>query len=717
MIATGGKAMSIINSCTRTLGTVLAQLQLGADSKKPVTPVRRQRRFEQLEDRRLMSVTQDANGWTVVGASADTRTIYVSDSTGNDANNGLTPETAKKTIAAGMSLMRGGMPDHILLKKGDTFTNQSFTQAGQLFKDDDGGRSATEPWLLSSYGTGERPKILTVGNGNGSDVIASVADGVEYLAIIGLHFEQVNRVGDEGLKAIGLGCTVDGDASDIIIEDNYISGYSSGIVVGGYFKDVSIRRNSILNSWSSSSHSQGLYSDYVDGLLVEENLFDHNGWKPGTTASTPEDQGGPTIFNHSMYITHYTRNATIRGNISSRASSMGLKFQPNEGTHYITNNLFVGNGYALQVGGGQPQYQVGKSGATIYANDNVIVEASNNPGGGMGVTISNVNSGSFNNNIIANKAGTGNQFALSLQDGMGWETMGYGVRNFVVQNNTVYNWEGVVRVMQPTQAYQGGPLPVMSNIDFINNTFQEPNSSYTGKLLEIYTGSAAVNSFTGDVYSSAGSAAQPFRVGGTSMNLASWRTATGESNATQQTVEYFDPTRTTLTYAASRGLTTYDAFIAEASRQSHTNWRTEFTADAVNDYIRAGYVHDDVGVTPLPSPSQSPPTAQVIQQQSAPQPQQQQLLRQQLPGVQRQQQNQLQQQQAPAAEDSTQLSGGSAANLLVLVLSPQSSATDSDAGDGDRDSVRRDSSEGTAWESAADEVFGELGELLQSVSA
>src|SRR6266705_2770789 len=52
----------------------------------------------------------DANGWTVFTPSADTMAIYVSNSTGNDANNGLSATTPVKTIAKGYSLLRSGFP-------------------------------------------------------------------------------------------------------------------------------------------------------------------------------------------------------------------------------------------------------------------------------------------------------------------------------------------------------------------------------------------------------------------------------------------------------------------------------------------------------------------------------------------------------------------------------------------------------------------------------
>ena len=128
----------------------------------------------------------DANGWTTFASSADTRTIYVSSSTGNDANNGLSPNSAVATIAEGLSLIRDGSADHLLLKAGDTFVDQSF---GWL---NISGRSGTEPILISSYGTGARPLIETPAN---SDVAIGAFHGSagSNLAIVGLDFYDYTR--------------------------------------------------------------------------------------------------------------------------------------------------------------------------------------------------------------------------------------------------------------------------------------------------------------------------------------------------------------------------------------------------------------------------------------------------------------------------------------------------------------------------------------------
>ena len=106
----------------------------------------------------------DANGWTTFTPSSDTRIIYVSSSTGSDSNNGLSQNAAVATIDKGLSLIRDGSADWLLLKAGDTWVNQ---EIGYL---DFSGRSATEPILISSYGTGARPLIETGPNGSGAAI-------------------------------------------------------------------------------------------------------------------------------------------------------------------------------------------------------------------------------------------------------------------------------------------------------------------------------------------------------------------------------------------------------------------------------------------------------------------------------------------------------------------------------------------------------------------
>src|SRR5207237_9388487 len=51
------------------------------------------------------------SGWPSFTPSVDTRTVYVSSSSGDDQHDGLSPATSKRTVAAGQALLRSGYPD------------------------------------------------------------------------------------------------------------------------------------------------------------------------------------------------------------------------------------------------------------------------------------------------------------------------------------------------------------------------------------------------------------------------------------------------------------------------------------------------------------------------------------------------------------------------------------------------------------------------------
>src|SRR5689334_21133900 len=58
--------------------------------------------IESLESRQYLSARTDANGWTVVTPSGDSRIIYVSNS-GSASNSGLSPTAPLATINKGLT--------------------------------------------------------------------------------------------------------------------------------------------------------------------------------------------------------------------------------------------------------------------------------------------------------------------------------------------------------------------------------------------------------------------------------------------------------------------------------------------------------------------------------------------------------------------------------------------------------------------------------------
>ena len=143
------------------------------------------------------------------------------------------------------------------------------------------------------------------------------------IAIVGINLYATNRdpESDEfsgwGTNQTGSGilvyAKVDTISKAILIEDNIINFFQNGIVLTGEakFEDIEVRRNFILNSYSEISHSQGFYS-INSSILLEDNLFDHNGWN---------QSGGKLVKakKHGQATAHISRTMARNG-----ADKLGL---------------------------------------------------------------------------------------------------------------------------------------------------------------------------------------------------------------------------------------------------------------------------------------------------------------------------------------------------------------------------------------------------------
>src|SRR5438046_2528330 len=128
---------------------------------------------------------------------------------------------------------------------------------------------------------------------------------VEPLAVrammsVRLHFEANTRnhhsnaftgdvSGGYGIQIVG---SSDPDGG-VLIEDVQVDHYQNNVSLTGYngtLRNATVRRSIITDSYSTSSlsaggKSQGLYASTVDGLTIEGNVFDHNGWNEKISAA------------------------------------------------------------------------------------------------------------------------------------------------------------------------------------------------------------------------------------------------------------------------------------------------------------------------------------------------------------------------------------------------------------------------------------------------
>ncbi|MNJ86364.1 hypothetical protein D3C87_38580 [compost metagenome] len=517
------------------------------------------------------------NGWTQFTPSSDTRIIYVSDSDGNDATANFYntsdnevgsdpfqpagPVLSYRTLAAAFAQVRNGFPDWILLKKGDTFTNQSFGTVNRS------GRNANEPVLIGSYGSSAvRPRILT-----GANTLISFTGSAAYVAVVGLHAEPHTRSGSDEPSGINI---LNAPFRSFLVEDCYFNLFHMHLVVQDYVSTNSYnhvgftaRRNILTNAYKLGGGGGGVYMHRVDSILFEENLIDHNGWSSTITGAEA------TGFSHNTYFQSSCDHLIFRDNIVSRASAVGIGARCG-GT--VSNNLLLSNPRNLFVGSFDPgQINWPAEGVTGEVSNNVILNArSESFDAGNGITIDRVRKVNVHHNIVAHFTSAG-----SYNIGIGLDH----IDSVQLKKNIIYKWgNNQTSGWDLSSGISFGPDRLNTNrID--SNDVQMKNMQ--GHC--VTTGASfAQLQFHANRYYNVVAPSEWFGNG----NYANWITTSSETGSQQLEVPYTDPERSIATYLTSVSETgDLEEFIQLRKQQGKGNWNAAFTAQEVNKYIRQGF--------------------------------------------------------------------------------------------------------------------------------
>ncbi len=520
--------------------------------------------FEGLEARQLLSVSMDSGGWTVVTPQSGDRLVYVSSSSGNNANSGLSASSPVKTLAKGVSLMRNGTGDELLLKAGDTWhENLVYWRLS--------GQSSQNPMLISSYGSGARPTIMS-GTSDGLTTGASSNPEIDYLDIIGLHFwadgRDPNLTRSPAGNAYTTGINILSKSNSILVENCLVQDYAVNLNFQDYqgpLTNISVRRNVSIDSYSTNNRSQGLYANGVTNLLLEGNLFDHNGYNDQVSGAFA------TWFNHDCYISGENYNCVIRDNIFSRAAGYGLQARSGG---VVQNNLFINNpvgaSYGLVNGALTHPY-----GVTGSVTGNVFIGGANIGAtqGGSGLQLANTSTAGVTvaNNIFTHSVAN-SPAAITLTFGQGQSNsyQSVGINNLTIRNNVVYNYNRAVQVDSGFTP-GGSSLTSINNVNIYSNEFKNigtPVISHDDRI-------SSQEHWGSNYFDSVGAP----RVGGV-LQAAEPRT----------TLSFASPDRTIESYSAAIGASaSVSSFLYWARLQAHQNWNPNLDASAAVAYFQKGF--------------------------------------------------------------------------------------------------------------------------------
>lgn len=557
--------------------------------------------IETLEGRTMMSVSLDAQGWTVVGPASDSRVVYVSRSGGDDGNSGLSASSPVKSLAQGESLLRNGSADQLLLKRGDTW----YESFGNW---DKSGRSDDEPMLIGTYGSGAAP-LLKTGTANG---ITTGNTPISHLFIQGIHFNASSRdagTGDyKGSSGGSYGLQALSKLHGLTIEGAEFENYRMNVSIQRYFgemTDVTLRRNVIQNAWSTSTggHSQGLYVTGVNGIVLEENIFDHNGWNEKASGSDP------TIFNHNVYMRQDNTGVVVRGNVFSNAASHGLQARSGG---LIKDNLFLNNPIQMSFGmiNGSPGTPGGVTGA-VEGNVFLGGRDLDGRGYGWGLELGNLKrdgNTTVRDNIFAHDT-QNTTAAIMLEYGRNIDNVSEitGLNDLTIEDNVVYRWNRAINSM-------GGMVPGSTGYRGINDLVVRDNE-FSAVLSERMISHAqpysrAEESWSNNNYFDADSSSSAwFTVNGQAYSLSKWR-AEVEPTARSSNPGYKDASRGAGTYMESiGGAGSVGGFLSAAKEMVSGTFKAKYAAAAVINYVRAGFNRGSDQTTPEPTPTPAPTPA------------------------------------------------------------------------------------------------------------
>lgn len=330
-------------SCLLALGGSLIALGLvgcAGNSSPPSTP----------------PPTQEAvDGFTQLTPSRDTITIYVSSSSGSDSNDGLTSETAVRSVERGVGLLRDGSADWLLFKRGDTWKSGL---GGWSIS----GRSSTERIVVGAYGSGPRPRFEFRGEALLVNGATTEREGLDNLVFVSLHLLGSEHDPSNGMPTGPSPVCVAWlrGGSDVLFEDMRFEFCQVNVmeVDGVATERFRFHRCLFLDSFSmSDAHAQALFLNNVKQMVLEENIFDRCGWHPDFGAADP------TIFNHCIYWQYEgPADGVVSGNLILRASSHGALMRS---SGRVEGNLFARNAIGGFLGASFNQAPAGTQGTLI----------------------------------------------------------------------------------------------------------------------------------------------------------------------------------------------------------------------------------------------------------------------------------------------------------------------------------------------------------------
>ncbi|MFW6107296.1 MAG: hypothetical protein ACOC8A_01250 [bacterium] len=597
----------------------------------------------------------DADGWSTFEATPDTRILYVA-SEGDDATAviyepgdaalGADPFNPSKDIKpfrdinTALKKQRPGMPDWILLKRGDSWRGP-ITEQGLP-----PGKSGAEPRLIGAYGPLSLPRPQITGHGAGFR-LGGPHRGTQHVAIVGIELYNswkdpkhpdwkvdIARIhgehGDAYLKELrgryrsgiqwGNADRRGKPIENVLVEDCYLRFCPiSGTNFGGPMTNFGVRRNVVVDHYPLRGHTMGFWNSR-GSLLLEENIVDHCGWY---NQRGQEPRIGWAIpLSHNLYYSKCWNTALVR-NLWLRSASIGNKFRADHlrsiGNLLLEDNLFVDGELGPGISGNYPgPYR----NVNVNLVNNVLTDIGRSRPTNRHLAwyfpLADWDGGNIANNLlihqrhpdIANAYGILLQATKRQRDRKTGQPITEGRGSLRGRTRNVRIFRNVVHgIRMGGQHHAALKLLANSeggfeNIHVYDNQFQCQVYPSPLAMVEDLRGLTFARNTWFTIAED-----KPFRLGPRNsqrgLSFEEWVAASGEKDARFEKVDYPDPERSIENYMRTLGHRgtdeeLYARFFAEARTMRRGAWRPEFTARRINGYLREGFGMQHLGLDALP---------------------------------------------------------------------------------------------------------------------
>lgn len=419
-----------------------------------------------------------AAGWTNFGTPPST-IIYLSTSGGNDGNNGTNPTPnftgtggagtnigPVRSLSRAWDLFNAGVSHWVLARMDDHWIQETWpgiTRNGTSGSFDGAinrWRGSTTwsgtPLLFSSYhedypvgtygpnpsaATGKARPLFTV-DSNQAFMLAW-AGGFKKAAVVGWNIYASDRNPQntsttlpyynsfyDTIGQVGIGHVQNGDIEFFLIEDCILQFLKFGATFQndgtytGQLSNVIVRRNVIRNNWRNGDQTSGVDLNTCFDAVIEENVYDENGWN----AYLNLPAAGPQGFNHNFYLQADCYRATIRENIILN-DAIGST-QMRGANYYAYNNCWSHNPINGQIVSSSVASETAITDYNVYlSGSNSGIENGNGSASGFSHQLLIAGPVQITRNVFANMLSGFNQ-AIRMQ----------GSIDGNIDNNIIYKW-------------------------------------------------------------------------------------------------------------------------------------------------------------------------------------------------------------------------------------------------------------------------------------